>query len=264
MSVESKKINSDYAIKENMFTISNNYRFIGWNTLSDGSGTNYNSNDTITLTSNIKLYAIWKSNSLYGDINLDGKVDIVDSDLLDKYIKENNLLDGILLSNSDVNLDGKIDVVDVDIIKQASLGTKGYTGLLSNAPVSIYEVYKGNVDNNNNGGGSSSNTGNSNKPSDKPSNTPSNNNNTPSNNNGTSNENIINDNKNEDLSSEDILVQDKDEVILNKDEDLETGKKKSYAWILILGILIISLRFIILIIKKIIKIKKNSDNNSTE
>lgn len=259
--VDSKKLDIDYVIRNFMFTIPDNYKFIAWNTKVDGSGTSYNVNDTFKIKENVTLYAMWKSNSLYGDINLDGKIDITDSELLDKYIKENTSLDGILSTNADVNLDGKIDLVDVDIIKQASLGTKGYEGLLSNNPVSIYEVYEGNI--NNNGGGGSSNNGGNNKPSDKPSNKPSTNNGNNNQNNGTgsSSENDNVDNKEEELPSTDIPNEDKNESNLNNGNNQEDGKKKSYAWILVLGILLISLRFIIMIIQKIIKIKKNDDND---
>ena len=46
--------------------------------------------------------------------------------------------------------DGNIDLIDADIIKHALLGTKGYTMLLSNEPVFIYELYKPENNNNNN------------------------------------------------------------------------------------------------------------------
>jgi len=262
--VDSKKLDTDYVVKDFMFTIPDNYKFIGWNTMIDGSGTSYKVNDTFKIKGNVTLYAVWESNSLYGDINLDGKVDITDSELLNKYIKENTSLEGILSSNADVNLDGKIDLVDVDIIKQASLGTKGYEGLLSNNPVSIYEVYEGNINNNNNGGGGSSNNGGTNKPSDKPSNNPSNNNgnNNQNNNTGSSSGNGNVNNKDEELPNDDITKEEIEEGIVNKDDKLEQEeRKKSYAWILVIGILLISLRFIVLIIQKIIKIKKTDDND---
>lgn len=255
---DSAKINSDYVVKDIMFEISNQYKFTGWNTKRDGSGIFYNVNDLILLNDNFKLYAIWESASLYGDINLDGKIDIADSELLNKYLNENTSLEGVLISNSDVNLDGKIDLVDVDIIKQASLGTKGYGGLLSNNPVNIYEVYKDNTIND--GGGSTNNDigNNTGKPSNKPSNNNGSNNQNGSNTNDISSNVNGENNKNEDVFDENTNVSNKNEVNINEDDK----NRKSYAWILILGILLISLRVVVAIIKKIIKIKK-SDNNDT-
>ena len=61
--------NSDYTIEygalrtynvlDNMFLVPEGYLFIGWNTLNDGTGIEYIENDTITVTSNLTLYAQW-------------------------------------------------------------------------------------------------------------------------------------------------------------------------------------------------------------
>lgn len=38
----------------------NGYKFIGWNTQVDGQGTNYSAADTLTITSDVTLYAVWE------------------------------------------------------------------------------------------------------------------------------------------------------------------------------------------------------------
>ena len=49
---------SSATIPSNTFT-RDKYRFSGWNTSPDGSGTTYSAGQTITITSNVTLYAIW-------------------------------------------------------------------------------------------------------------------------------------------------------------------------------------------------------------
>ncbi len=56
------------------------HKFMGWNTMADGSGTAYRANEKITLTSDITLYAIWEEQKSADDwiselikaINIDG------------------------------------------------------------------------------------------------------------------------------------------------------------------------------------------------
>lgn len=49
---------SSATIPSNAFT-RDKYRFSGWNTSPDGTGTTYSAGQTITITSNVTLYAIW-------------------------------------------------------------------------------------------------------------------------------------------------------------------------------------------------------------
>ena len=60
--------NSPYASGSTVTVLGNtgnlaktNYSFAGWNTASDGSGTNYSAGNTFTITGNITLYARWVS-----------------------------------------------------------------------------------------------------------------------------------------------------------------------------------------------------------
>lgn len=48
------------------------YHFCGWNTDKWGSGTSYNSEDTITMTSNVTLYAVWEKDDYIVQISLLG------------------------------------------------------------------------------------------------------------------------------------------------------------------------------------------------
>lgn len=78
---------------------------------------------------------------VYGDTNIDGIVNENDYLLIDSYILDNSLLSGQGLINADVNTDGKVDNIDSDIIKQVCLGTEGYVGFLPDKPILIYELY---------------------------------------------------------------------------------------------------------------------------
>lgn len=257
------QLNSDYVVKSMDFDIPFGYEFSHWNMISDDSGTKYKINDTFKLTENIDLYAIWKKVLFYGDINLDGIVNMDDSTLLSKYLDENTTLTDIILSNGDVNVDGKVDKIDADIIKQAVLGTNGYEGLLSNQPVLIYDIYAGTINNsgNNTGGDSTNNngnngSGNSSSGNGKPSN---NSGNSSSNDNGGNS--ILDENESSNIEDDEVLENDilKDDD--NKNEKLESNiNNKYYVWIVIALILLITLRFVVLIIKKIIKIKKEDNN----
>lgn len=82
----------------------------------------------------------------YGDVNENGEIDENDYLLLESHISGTVVLEGQALKNADVNTDGKVDLVDVDIIKNAYLGTNGYAGVLPNGPILIYDIYEGSID----------------------------------------------------------------------------------------------------------------------
>lgn len=52
-------VNSNVEVKDNMF-VRDGYKFIGWNTESDGSGISYSSEDILSLDKSIALYAQWE------------------------------------------------------------------------------------------------------------------------------------------------------------------------------------------------------------
>ena len=54
-------MNGDLAtVANNVGTLAKTgYVFAGWNTMADGSGTDYSAGDTLTLTGDVKLYAKW-------------------------------------------------------------------------------------------------------------------------------------------------------------------------------------------------------------
>lgn len=296
--------NSDYTIRNIMFDLVDGYIFSYWNTEKDGTGTTYLINRSVKVTENITLYAIWHKKYSYGDINVDGTVNMDDSLLLGQHLNGEVSLNGEVLLNADVNVDGAIDEVDVDIIKQASLGTSGYSSLLSNVPVLIYDIYEGTLDGDGTGGtevdgdkngendgteedktdgtskGDSSgetNTDNDNKnngSNNKNDDSVNGGNNNDSVNSGTSN-NKVDDNK-KPVDKDNNNSGDKNNVVDNSagdnlldeevDEDTESNQddgktNKSYVFVFVIGICLVALRFMILIIKKIIRIKTNNDNN---
>lgn len=246
--------NSVYFIEKNMFDVPSGYVFYSWNTKKDGSGILYKEGKFHKLEENISLYAIWGQNIL-GDINLDGVVNGNDTVLLNKYIAEPSFLMGVVKENADVNLDGKIDSIDIDIIKQALLGIDGYKELLTNNPVFIYELYKPSSDkenkeenkNNTGGNGTSNNGGNSSNNGGNSSNNGSTSNNGGNSSSGNNNSSNVDDNK----QDEDII--DNDKIDNSSDSNRENNKSRSYVWIFVVGICCISLRIIIDIIKKTVK-----------
>lgn len=78
----------------------------------------------------------------YGDVNLNEVIDKDDYTLVEKYASNSIILDEKALKNADVNQDGKVDLVDADIIKQAFLGTDGYVGYFPGSPILKYEIYE--------------------------------------------------------------------------------------------------------------------------
>lgn len=55
--------------------------------------------------------------AVYGDVNLDGKVDTTDFDMLKSYVKGEITLSEEALINADITLDNKVDVIDLAALK---------------------------------------------------------------------------------------------------------------------------------------------------
>ena len=68
-------------------------------------------------TGNLEYTANW---ALYGDVNMDGEIDVGDSSCLSRYIVGDEVNTSTALINliGDVNLDNEIDDVDVKIIQK--------------------------------------------------------------------------------------------------------------------------------------------------
>ena len=67
MDPDTVKSGEDYTVKGNEFTRTG-YKFTGWNTAADGTGTDYSENATIaTVRKNITLYAQWEQTIYQGD-----------------------------------------------------------------------------------------------------------------------------------------------------------------------------------------------------
>ena len=62
MSNQSAAYNTEVKLDKNIFTRTG-YTFTGWNTSTNGSGTSYSDEQSITLTGNIELYAQWEINN---------------------------------------------------------------------------------------------------------------------------------------------------------------------------------------------------------
>ena len=53
---------------------------------------------------------------VYGDVNLDGKIDITDATSIQKYIADMNKFTGLQEELADVDGDGKVTVIDATLI----------------------------------------------------------------------------------------------------------------------------------------------------
>jgi uncharacterized repeat protein (TIGR02543 family) len=86
------------------------YRFVGWNTAADGSGTSYADGASLTPTANVHLYAQWVRDY---DINDDGVEDINDIGFI-LSVSVGNITDATAaeLAKADLNSDGVVDAFD--------------------------------------------------------------------------------------------------------------------------------------------------------
>ena len=85
-----------------------------------------NVEDNLNYEGLITKYAI-----VYGDVNLDGKVNTRDPNMLSLFIAGDLELSEHAKTNADVNLDGVIDQTDLEILKRGALrpGTSNYIAL---------------------------------------------------------------------------------------------------------------------------------------
>lgn len=86
------------------------YRFVGWTTKADGSGTSYADGASVTPTANVHLYAQWERDY---DINADGVEDINDIGFI-LSVSVGNITDATAaeLAKADLNSDGVVDAFD--------------------------------------------------------------------------------------------------------------------------------------------------------
>ena len=134
------------------------YVFVGWYdsaTLNDKglpTGNRYTAGTVVT--KNTKLYALWLSADtlLYGDINRDGSISIVDLAALNRYIQENQSPEydyNEYLLRSDLNRDGRISSEDLDLLAKHQVSqitqfdlAAGYTGtaIHTQPNKTVYEI----------------------------------------------------------------------------------------------------------------------------
>ena len=107
----------DYIVGQGSFAF-HFYRFTGWNTAANGSGTSYTPGDKITdIQSDVTLYAQWQSNNVAsGDVNSDGVVNMADILLIYQHFRGRVQLTGLELIEADINGNGKVDMADVLLV----------------------------------------------------------------------------------------------------------------------------------------------------
>lgn len=102
------------------------YKFINWNTESDGSGTSYSPGDKILEDKILDLYAQWASVRSLGDVTGEGNIDVSDIiKIRDIILGEANTISTLSEDDrkmADVNVDGKVDVSDIILVRDRILG----------------------------------------------------------------------------------------------------------------------------------------------
>lgn len=105
------------------------YKFVGWK--ADGSDTVYKSADAYVIISDTTLRAVWKEISETGDVNADGKVNLIDSIILSRNIAGwagygDSTID---TAAADVDADGELTPADVTILVRHLANWSGYEKL---------------------------------------------------------------------------------------------------------------------------------------
>jgi hypothetical protein len=95
-------------------------KFVGWNTLENGTGTHYMEGNAFTMgTGNVTLYAAWAKP---GDGNGDGIITPADAFLVQQHLNGRVTLTAAQKMALDMDNDQDLDAVDVNLIMKAYLG----------------------------------------------------------------------------------------------------------------------------------------------
>ena len=95
---------------------------MGWNTKSDGTGTDYIAGATIYSTSNLTLYATWGKAFMLGDTTGDGLINSSDALRVLRYSVGSLNLSGNEKAAADTDRNGLINSSDALRILQYSVG----------------------------------------------------------------------------------------------------------------------------------------------
>ena len=93
------------------------YTFLGWATSSDAKTVDYIPGDTISISANKTLYAVWKK-VFYGDVNNNGIVNESDITQMGKILSGSVSADSLTKLKGDLNGSGEIDDADLLILSQ--------------------------------------------------------------------------------------------------------------------------------------------------
>ena len=94
--------------------IKSGYTFLGWSTISSASSAIYKPGQTISVSSNTTLYAVWKK-TFYGDVNNDGIVNAADVTTMNKLVKGTGV-NSLNTLKGDLNGDGKLTDGDLSLL----------------------------------------------------------------------------------------------------------------------------------------------------
>ena len=96
------------------------YTFIGWATSADVTVAKYQPGDKYTEDADITLYAVWKEDidMVYGDVDGNGKVNVLDANLIRRYAAKLIDMTADQLLAADVDGNGKVNVLDANLIRR--------------------------------------------------------------------------------------------------------------------------------------------------
>jgi len=102
------------------------FTFLGWSTSANGE-VEFDSGDSYSGNTSITLYAVW--GPLFGDVDVDGKVDSIDVIKLARHLATWTGYENINMTNADVDGDGEITVSDSAILARHWAGWIKYQDL---------------------------------------------------------------------------------------------------------------------------------------
>ncbi len=115
----------EITLPECEFTAPEGMQFKAWNV----NGTEMAEGETVKITSNLSVFAVWEEipvttiDRLLGDVNNDGVVDKKDYSALKRFCFETMQLDDVQMLVADVNQDENVDKKDYAVLKRSCFGT---------------------------------------------------------------------------------------------------------------------------------------------
>ncbi|MBQ7874102.1 MAG: InlB B-repeat-containing protein [Oscillospiraceae bacterium] len=104
-----------------VYPFRNGYTFLGWASSAEAKAPEYQPGGVYDLNENIVLYAVWeekKEEILLGDVDGNGKINVLDANLVRRYAAKFIDFDEKQLSAADVDGNGSVNVLDANLIRR--------------------------------------------------------------------------------------------------------------------------------------------------